>query len=61
MLLRTDVSGLTVCAIFRVENFFSTLKMARTVGPETSIPNHIKTPGNYPKEEKLYTRNDMFT
>jgi hypothetical protein len=31
--------------------------MARTVGPETSVPNHIKTPGNYPKEEELYTSN----
>jgi hypothetical protein len=30
----------------------------RTVGPERSVPNQNKTPGNYPKEDKLYTTND---
>jgi hypothetical protein len=38
--LGTDISG-------------PTLKMRRTVGPEMSVPNHIKTPGNSPKENKL--------
>jgi hypothetical protein len=36
---------------------FSTLKMGQTVGPETSLSNHNKTPGNYPKDDKLYTSN----
>jgi hypothetical protein len=28
--------------------------MGQTVGPETSVSNHIKTSGNYKKEDKLY-------
>jgi hypothetical protein len=29
-------------------------QLEQTVGPEMSAPNHTKTPGNYPKEDKLY-------
>jgi hypothetical protein len=31
--------------------------MGQTVGPETLIFNLNQTPGNYPKEDNLYTMN----
>jgi hypothetical protein len=36
---------------------FSILKMGRTIGTETSAFAHIKTPGNYPRQDKLHTPN----
>ena len=36
---------------------FSNRKMGRTISPETSVSKYTKTPGNYPKEDKLHTSN----
>jgi hypothetical protein len=31
--------------------------MEETIGPETSVSNHINTPGNNPKEDKQHISN----
>jgi hypothetical protein len=62
--LKTNVSGLTICPIFRVhfltlkmgqikKSHFLNLKMGQTVSPETLVFNLNQTPSTYPKEDNL--------